>query len=411
MAATITRVAPQEMLRTLSTQMVRKALDEGMTFSAWLEKQNPEKEYDDGYDAFQRLLMLADIRTQSVPELGIQASTWDEFNDTPEKRILAHEWVARTWRSVATGKRYNTMGLFGGKRSENFAAASPPNTLNNPAFDDLDPRYLVTQAAIPLCAIVRYVRPIQASAYKHWYLTTPTATETRMVRVEEFANIPTAKLVGADRQLTLTKTGRGFLRSYEGMMYQPIDMVAIWLQFLAAQTEADKLAYALDILVNGDGNAGTPATAYTQTGLDPGSTAGTLTLGAWLSFKMIFDNPRALTHVLATKATTRQLLLLNTGSANVPLVFVQGQAGLGSLSAINQQLGDAVRYGYTADAPASTIVGFDARYALMRVFDIRGSIQEVETYAVNQSQGVYLTEIDAMCCLIPGSNITLNIAA
>ena len=99
MAATITRVAPQEMLRTLSTQMVRKALDEGMTFSAWLEKQNPEKEYDDGYDAFQRLLMLADIRTQSVPELGIQASTWDEFNDTPEKRAMLQvprsQWVLR----------------------------------------------------------------------------------------------------------------------------------------------------------------------------------------------------------------------------------------------------------------------------------------------------------------------------
>ncbi len=45
------------------------------------------------------------------------------------------------------------------------------------------------------------------------------------------------------------------------------------------------------------------------------------------------------------------------------------------------------------------------------LFDIRGSIQEVETYAVNQTQGVYLTEIDAICCLIPGSNITLNIAA
>lgn len=398
------KLNPQDMLERMSTNVLRSAYDRGLTLSSFLEQQNPEHEYKDGLDAFQRLLQLSGIRTSSVPEIGLSASTWEEFNASPQLRVLAYEWAARTWRGVAMGgKKYHTRDLYSG--------AFLPGSINNPTYEDTDPRYVLTSPAIPISEIVRYQRGITGPTYTHWYLTTPAAGETRMVRVAEFADIPTATLTGADRTLTLYKTGRGIKQSYEGMRYQPIDMIAIWLEFLAAQSEADKLTYLIDILVNGDGNSGTAATPYTQTGLDPGSTAGTLSLEAWLAFKMSLDNPRALTHILVTKATARKLMLLNTGNANLPLVNIQAASGFGSLTAINSQLGDNVRFGYTSDAPANTIVGFDARTALMRVFDIRGSIQEVETYAYNQSQGLYLTETDAFCCLIPGGNITLNIAA
>ncbi len=397
------RANPKDVFEQFGPNVFAEAYKRGMSVSAYLEQQDPSTTHDDGLDAFQRVVREAGVRTASLEGIGLPASTWDEFNDTPQKRALAVEWMARQWRAATTGRPYHTRDL--------FSSADLANTAGNPAAYATGARYNLVTAAIPVRELVAANTGINAGTYQAYYLTTPAAADTRQYRVAELAEIPMTTLAGGDHTIKLKKVGRGLERSYEAMRRQPIDKVAIWIQYLAAQAEADKLTAIIDVLVSGDGNSGTSATNYNLTALDTAASAGTLTLKGWLAFKMKFTNPMSLTHILVTEAVALQLALLNTGNANVPLVNVQAAAGFGSLTAINPQLRDAVAMGWTSSAPALKIVGFDRRLALERVYEIGGNIQEVERYASHQGEAIFLTETEAFCCFMPGANLTLNVNA
>ena len=398
------RANPRDVLEQFGPNVFAEAYKRGMSVSAYLEMQDPSMSHDDGLDAFQRVVREAGVRTSSLDGIGLPASSWDEFNDTPQKRALAVEWAARQWRAAITGRPYHTRDL--------FSTADLANTAGNPAAYAAGARYNMVTPAIPTRELIATNTGISAGTYQAYYLTTPTAANaTRQYRVAELAEIPMATLAGGDHTIKLHKVGRGLERSYEAMRRQPIDKVAIWIQYLAAQAEADKLTTIIDVLVSGDGNSGTSATNYNLTALDTAASAGTLTLKGWLAYKMKFVNPMSLTHILVTEAVALQLALLNTGNANVPLVNVQAAAGFGSLTAINPQLRDAVAMGWTSSAPALKIVGFDRRLALERVYEVGGNIQEVERYASHQGEALFLTEVEAFCCFMPGANITLNVNA
>ena len=398
------RANPKDVLEQFGPNVFAEAYKRGMSVSAYLEMQDPSTSHDDGLDAFQRVVREAGVRTSSLDGIGLPASSWDEFNDTPQKRALAVEWAARQWRAAITGRPYHTRDL--------FSTADLANTAGNPAAYAAGARYNMVTPAIPTRELIATNTGIAAGTYQAYYLTTPTAANaTRQYRVAELAEIPMATLAGGDHTIKLHKVGRGLERSYEAMRRQPIDKVAIWIQYLAAQAEADKLTTIIDVLVSGDGNSGTSATNYNLTALDTAASAGTLTLKGWLAYKMKFVNPMSLTHILVTEDVALQLALLNTGNANVPLVNVQAAAGFGSLTAINPQLRDAVAMGWTSSAPALKIVGFDRRLALERVYEVGGNIQEVERYASHQGEALFLTEVEAFCCFMPGANITLNVNA
>lgn len=398
------RANAKDVLEQFGPNVFAEAYKRGMSVSAYLEQQDPSTAHDDGLDAFQRVVREAGVRTASLEGIGLPASSWDEFNDTPQKRALAVEWAARQWRAASIGRPYHTRDL--------FSTADLANTAGNPAAYAAGARYNMVTAAIPVRELIAANTGINAGTYQAYYLTTPTAANaTRQYRVAELAEIPMATLTGGDHTIKLKKVGRGLERSYEAMRRQPIDKVAIWIQYLAAQAEADKLTAIIDVLVSGDGNSNTAATNHNLGALDTAAVAGTLTLKGWLAYKMKFTNPMSLTHILVQEAVALQLALLNTGNANVPLVNVQAQAGFGSLTAINPQLRDAVAMGWTSSAPTLKIVGFDRRLALERVYEIGGNIQEVERYASHQGEALFLTETEAFCCFMPGSNITLNVNA
>jgi hypothetical protein len=95
------------------------------------------------------------------------------------------------------------------------------------------------------------------------------------------------------------------------------------------------------------------------TTLDSAATPGTLTLKAWLRFKMKFLNPYALTTMLAQELALLQAMMLSTGSANVPLVVIAGASNFGGFTPINPGLADNVAIGWLAEAPTSKLVGFD----------------------------------------------------
>lgn len=377
MTQIVTKPGPQELLRQLSPAMYRQAYSEGKSLSAWLEEQDPSEGYNDGLDAFRRLLKVADIRTKAIPELGIHTDLFDKFFQNDQTRMLVPEFLSRKWREVTTG------GKTGG-RSVITAGDNVPGTSMAPWVDAADVRMTPIRAAIPLARLVALTTPVNGDAYRAFYLT--NATTTRMVRVAETAELPRVKLTGGDHTIRLYKYGRIIEASYEALRRQRIDQVSLTVAQLAAQAEADKVATAIDVLVNGDGNANTAATSYNLTALDSGTTAGNPTWKAWVAFEMKFTGAYIVNAVITQEDNALKLRLLTTGTANQSVPSSK-------FTPINQD-GGQVGLGWTPDAPANTIVGIDTRFALERAVEIGADIQEIERWATQQVQLLVLSETE-----------------
>jgi hypothetical protein len=397
------RPRSQDILDQMGSSMYRRAYERGMSLSAYLERIDPSEQYKDGLDGFGRLMKVAGIVTRSNPGLGYYADSFSEFEKTPQTMALVHEWARRQWKRAATGKDPSTRSVF---------LSTEDNALNSwmrQYQDAATPRFRAVAPAIPLDELVAITTPIEGDAYRAFYLQDETEAE-RLVRVAQGAEIPRAKLVGGDQTIRLHKYGRALEVSYETLRRQRIDMVAFHIARMAVQAEADKVSSALDVLINGDGNANA-AQVFDLTDLDPDATAGTLSLAGWLAFKLKFMNPYAITTALVQEGTALQMMLLNTGSANIPLIAIQNASGFGSFRPINPGLADAVGLGWTADAPASKVVAFDNRFALERVVEVGAEISEVDRWITRQVQVLTITEVEGYAVLDAHAAKVLDIAA
>jgi hypothetical protein len=373
----VTKTKANDMLAQMGLRVYEEAYNEKMSLSAFLERQDPSEDYRDGTDAFQRLLMAADIRTDSLPQHGVRASTYEEFFSNVRTRALIPEWLRRTWIEAQTGQPFSTRALY----ASNDAAAG---SWERPYAEAANARWSKEIApAIPLSELVAITTLIDAGSYKTYYLQ-DNAEETSLRRVVEGAEVPRAKLVGGEQTINLYKYGRGLEATYEQLKRQRIDKLALHVRRMAVQAEVDKVDAIIDVMVNGDGNSNAPAT-HNLTALDTAAVAGTLTLKGWLAFKMKFANPYQMSGALAQEGVALQMMLLNTGSANTPLVAVQTPSGLGSFVAMNPGLRDNVALGWTGDAPANKVVAFDRRFAIERVVDSGMTITEVEQFIVRQT--------------------------
>ncbi|KPV54852.1 hypothetical protein SE17_01170 [Kouleothrix aurantiaca] len=394
---------PGDLLAQMGPQMYEAAYKRGISLSAMLELEAPStpEELKDGLDTFSRVLKYAGIRSHAIPELGIYASPLEDFLDS-QTRALFPEWGARVWRKAQMG-HFTTRAY----QADDYA----PGSIMNAWADQNGIRLERKLApAIPLNAIVAQTTPVTGGAVRTFYMTDNAANE-RMVRVGELGEFPRATLTGGERMIRLRKYGRAFEMSYEDLRRVPIDRIAFHLARLAIQTEIDKVAAAIDVLINGDGNANTAATSINLTTLDSGATVGNLTLKAYIAYKMKLANPYMLTTILAQELIALQMLLLNVGSANVPLVNVANQMGIGQFRALNSGLSDGTELGWTTDAPSNQIVGFDARAALERYIEVGASLQETAKFITNQSQVLVLSEVEAFGILDQNATKILNLAA
>ncbi len=401
MAISEQRQRPQELLNRFSPEMYREAYSRGMSLSAWLEHEDPSEGYNDGLDAFQRLCKVAGIRLNSIPESGVFSSKFEAFDQNDHTRALVPEWVARVWRRTSLG---STRSVYG-------AEDNKPGEASHPWIDASAARASRQIApAIPLSELVAITTQIDSDAYRAFYLE-DDASQQRMVRVAQATELPRAKLVGGDNTIRLYKYGRALEASYEVLRRMPIDKVAFHIARIAVQSETDKVAAVLDVMVNGDGN-NNAATNYNLTTLDSGATAGTLSLKGWLAFKMKFANPYVVSHVIAQEDGALQLLLLNTGSANVPLATAGYNAnGFAQFRAINPGLADGVALGWTSDAPSNKLVAFDRRFAIERVVEIGANIMEVDKWVSRQTQILTMTEAEGYAVFDKNASRTLNINA
>lgn len=394
MEAVITNVRPKagDLHQRLSPDLYRDAYKRGISFSAYLESLDPTDPADkSGLDAFGRQMQAANIRTRSMPEHGVWADTFEAFEATDQTRMLAPEWLARQWRAATTGRQANTRALY-------QSGDQIPGTVVNPIWFSQTPIVADISPAIPIDALIAMTIGIRGNTYEAFYLTDVT-TQERLVRVNEAAEIPRVALTGGDHSVRLHKYGRVIERSYEAIRRMQIDLMALHIRQLAAQTEADKVTAALGVIVSGDGNAGTSATSYNLTTLDAAAVAGTLTLKGWLAFKMKFINPYQMTTALANTDVALQMMMLNAGSANIPLVNIEAASGFGGFTAINQGLRDNVALGWTADAPSLKIVAIDKRFALIYLQEIGSDIQEVDRWATRQVQALVMSEVNGFASL------------
>jgi hypothetical protein len=408
-AATV-RLSPNDFVRSLDLSQenairpLKDAYEAGRNLSVHLEAEMPEGEFKDGLDAFTRLLSIYDIKTRSLPHHGIHADEMEVFLKTPGRRLLFHEWITRQFRSVAFGQTYNTRSLWTSLEAVNNSALRPVSDRTDAIWDTpLAPD-------IPVQELLAMQNGINGKDYRKLFVTNSTANQ-RLKRIGEGAEFPRVKLTVSDETLQLAKFGVAVEFTYETMRRYRLNVVSLHLQRIAAQNEADKVTAILDIIVNGDGTTGSAAAVSNLTTLDTAAVAGTLTLKGLLAFKMLFQKGITMTTIIAQDAPVLQMLLLTNGSANIPLVSIQGASGFGMFEPIRAELGRTIRYGWSSDAPSLKLIGFDRRQAVERVFEVGGTISETEDFVLRQTRAITVSEVEAYAIVDPNAARILDVNA
>lgn len=409
----------------------RMRQEEFPNLSALIEAEDPTPLRDRvlGIDGFTRLLAHADIRTQADRYGAFKADKMDRFFEGPN-RVLFPELCRRMWHqgSVEQKQRQGELRdiLLEAQESDEeteralgeralahyFSTDFVKGTVQRPWIDTVDATLPVIEPAIPLGELVARTRGLDDTQYRRRIITAPPASELRLLRISEASELPKAKITEASRSVGLFKFGRALEASYESIRRLQIDDFALHVRLLRMQTEVDQVAAALDVAINGDGNAGSAATVYNLTTLDPATTANNLTLTAWLTFKMLWANPYNLTTVLAQQATMLKLLLLSIPATNVLIATnpVPGMVGQ-NFTPINSRLADGVRFGITTDAPANQIVGFDNRFAVEHLRENGSDISESERFITRQTEVLTFSMNEGFGNIDPGAVKILNLAA
>lgn len=403
--ASVKKMTPDEIRTRLSSRegamaMHQEAMQLGVPLSRYLEMVDPSEE-NARLDSFQRQLKLHGIFTRSVPEAGIWASEGAAFMDSVGGRALFVEFFAREWRKVAYANSQ--------ERAILLSSDSVLGSFDRPYTDAASPRWNNQFAPpIPLSEIVAFTTPITGEDYRSLYMTYDE-NALRMFRVGESAEIPMATLTSSPRSIRIRKYGRGLRTSYEQLRRMRVDRIAWWIRWMALQAEIDKVAAALSVIINGDGNPNTGATEINQSTLDSSATPGELSTLAWIKWRMQWAPPYTLTTVLAQIDEAVQIVMLNMGTANMPLEG-RRMGGIGNTLTPINTTADGVRYGWTEDAPDGKLVGFDRRNALEQVVEIGSNISETENFITNQTQVLTMTENNGFAIIDPAASKLLDLA-
>lgn len=391
MTVEITRVSPVDAARDFGVNYYTRAYERGMTVSQLLEQDDPTDAYAEeerDLTALERVLMAAGIITNSNPANGVRATTWEEATKTKAKRAIMHEFCASVYRQAT-----QPVTMTPTTRSLLLSGDAPINTIANMYADDTTIRAKRLAPPIPLGRLLARSEGIKGADFRSLYIVDDFGTDAyRLKRVMEGARIPATTLVTGEHVLQIHKFGRMLRATYEQLRRQRVDRIAFVISRMALQAQVDKVALVLYTVINGDGNANTSSVVLNQSALDPGSPAGTATFKAWLTFKARFTNAYSLDVILAQEAAMMQVLLLPVNTVNgIPLVLLPGNQ-LGSLRNVGERFDDVVGYGMTADAPALKIVGWDSTQTVEEVWEIGGTISEVENFIENQTAAMTMTE-------------------
>lgn len=407
--AEITAVGTRDLLEQLrqptSIRVFKDAKERKRTVSAHLDDiiDVDQSDRERGMDAFALLLEEAGVVSRSIPQQGIYADSVQDFLDRAGRAMFV-EWGWRQYRAAQAGQY--TQATQRAIASTDFLAGSPMR----PYADDTMLAQDAFQPAIPISEVIGSERGLTTNVFRKMVLTEPTAAQKRLVRVGELAEIPKTQLTVGSATINMYKFARGLEISDEATRRESMDRIATMVQLMAVQNDIDKLAAIIDVMVNGDEGGGNAATNYNLTTLDSSTTAGNLTVKAWISFLGKWKNPYIMTHAITREAGALAVKLLNTGSANLPTTTIPG-GYVSNIRPINRNLPATIGLGETDDAPADVILGFDRRVAIERLFEIGADTQETERYVSRQSEAVFFSEVEGFS--VPNRNAakTLTLSA
>ncbi len=130
--------------------------------------------------------------------------------------------------------------------------------------------------------------------------STPAEEDKTLMVVNEGAYIPETKVSTQENLVKLKKRGRMLVSSYEALRFQRLDLFTVTLKQIGAYIARAQLKDAVDVLLNGDGNAN-PCDGLTSV------EAGKLTYGDLVSLWAALS-PYELNTILAPTAAMQKIL-------------------------------------------------------------------------------------------------------
>lgn len=327
-------------------------LDKGMyntekSFSKTLEALDPSENYKstalEGLDAFERQLKRFDIKVK-----GYNSDTVSKFFQSSASATLFPEYVKRC---VMAGINENSI-------LDKICAT-------NTKISALD------------------YRPMTSTA---------TGATAGFDAVAIGSEIPSTEIKMQDVLVSLKKSGRMLVSSYEAIKFQRLDLFAVTLKQIGAFIAKSQLKSAVEVLINGDGN-NNPATVINV------ATAGTLTYPDLMTLWGKFDDFSLKTILVAPDV---MLKMLNIAEFKDPTTGLNFQA-TGTLST---PMGATL---YSTNAvPAGKIIGIDTTCALEMVTAADISI-ESDKLIDKQMERAAITSINGFAKIFKDAAVVMKV--
>lgn len=218
----------------LEKGMYAEAKKRGISFTQLLHELDPG---DENLDAFDKQLMEHGLKVS-----GKQVALVEDFYKTTDSKILFPEFINRNV----------LIGMDLGR--------------NECMLSDL----------------VGSSQEITSISYQGIEASTATG-EKGAFRVGEKGEFPTTTITYAEKGITLVKFGHRIDTTYEVLRRIAVNNLALHLQLVGRKLRRSMVEWALDVLINGDGNSN-PAPVFTASGL---------TYNNLVDFDMVWENYEA----------------------------------------------------------------------------------------------------------------------
>ena len=204
--------------------------------------------------------------------------------------------------------------------------------------------------------------------------------------VPELARIPIRSLRTSEATVKMFKHGSGIRTSYEFNRRARLDLLTPFASRVQRELVRSKIRAAVNVLVSGDGNAGTAAPVVTQTSFVAGATAGAINYEALLKWLVARAQAGTPVDTIAgnwDSAFQWMKLFQPTMTANVSAAQAMAAMG-GSISLPNVNI-PAPRFLPYSSAPAGKLVGLIQGETLEELKEAGSDIAEEERSIQNQS--------------------------
>jgi len=312
--------------------MYADAATQNLTLSEFLAKQELEKGFvpskDTELDAYERQLAAHGLKIT-----GKQVSLVEDFYKTSASTVLFPEYINRQVR-------------IGMEKSRNECM-----------IDD----------------IIASTFTINSGSYESIYGTIDD-DETGARRVGEAAEFPVIIITVGEKPIKLRKIGHKVMLTYESIRRMAINRLNAHFQLIGARLRRNKVAWAIDVLINGDGNTN-PAGIYDHPILD---------YDGLVDFDFEFTD-FAPTVYIATSAGAKAILKLTE--------FKDPQAGFNYQKTGQMVSPMGVTLRQHSAVAADSLIGVDKSSALEMAMETGASLIETERVIDQQFEKAVISEV------------------